>query len=69
MRMPGSTRQASGSTRSWAAHHCYVRVTATRLWPRGDLALLALGEVVILHGEADLAAIRNELARLNHVEG
>lgn len=34
----------------------YVRVTATRLWPRGDLALLALGEVVILHGEADLAA-------------
>jgi signal transduction histidine kinase len=34
----------------------YVRVTATRLWPRGDMALFALGEVVVLRGELDLAA-------------
>ncbi len=34
----------------------YVRVTATRLWPRGDRALLALGEVFILKGELNLAA-------------
>jgi len=34
----------------------FVRLTATRLWPRGDRALLALGEIMILRGEADLAA-------------
>lgn len=34
----------------------YVRVTATRLWPRGDLALLALGEIVVLRGELNIAA-------------
>jgi signal transduction histidine kinase len=36
----------------------FVRVTATRLWQRGDRALLALGEVIILHGNLDLAAMR-----------
>ena len=36
----------------------YVRVTATRLWQRGDRALLALGEVMILRGEINLAALR-----------
>jgi len=34
----------------------FVRVTATRLWPRGDRALLALGEVFVLRGERNLAA-------------
>jgi len=34
----------------------FVRITATRLWPRGDLALFALGEVFVLHGGLDIAA-------------
>jgi signal transduction histidine kinase len=34
----------------------YVRFTATRLWPHGDQALFALGEVIILRGALNLAA-------------
>jgi signal transduction histidine kinase len=34
----------------------YVRLTATRLWPRGDTALLALGEFFVLRGELHIAA-------------
>ncbi len=34
----------------------YVRVTATRLWSRGDRTLLALGEVFILNGAMNVAA-------------
>ena len=34
----------------------FVRLTATRLWPRGDQVLLALGEVVVLRGEVNVAA-------------
>lgn len=34
----------------------FVRVTATRLWRRGDRAIMALGEVFVLHGERNLAA-------------
>jgi signal transduction histidine kinase len=36
----------------------FIRVTATRLWQRGDRALLALGEVIVLRGEINLAAMR-----------
>ena len=34
----------------------FVRITATRLWPRGDHSLLALGEVLVLNGELNIAA-------------
>lgn len=34
----------------------FVRITATRLWQRGDRAIMALGEVFVLHGERNLAA-------------
>jgi len=34
----------------------YVRVTATRLWSRGDRALLALGEVFVLNRGLSIAA-------------
>lgn len=34
----------------------FIRITATRLWPRDDLALFALGEVFVLRGELDVAA-------------
>ena len=34
----------------------FIRVTANRLWPRGDLALFALGEVFVLHGGMDIVA-------------
>ncbi len=33
----------------------FVRLTATRLWFRGDQALLALGEMFVLRGERNLA--------------
>jgi signal transduction histidine kinase len=36
----------------------FIRITATRLWQRGDRALLALGEVMVLRGEINLAAMR-----------
>jgi len=36
----------------------FIRITATRLWQRGDRALLALGEVEVLRGEINLAALR-----------
>jgi signal transduction histidine kinase len=39
-----------------AAKGRFVRLTATRLWPRDDRALLALGEILVLHGELNLAA-------------
>jgi signal transduction histidine kinase len=34
----------------------FVRITATRLWQRGDRAIMALGEVFVLHGERNLSA-------------
>ena len=34
----------------------FVRITATRLWPRDELALFALGEVFVLHDGRDVAA-------------
>ncbi|HSI12494.1 MAG TPA: discoidin domain-containing protein [Chthoniobacter sp.] len=33
-----------------------IRITATRLWPRDDLALFALGEVFVLRGGLNVAA-------------
>jgi signal transduction histidine kinase len=36
----------------------FIRITATRLWQRGDRALLALGEVMVMRGEINLAALR-----------
>ena len=36
----------------------YVRVTATKLWQRGDRALLALGELMVMSGDRNLAAGR-----------
>ncbi len=33
----------------------FIRVTATRLWPRGDFALVALGEIFVLRDGLDLA--------------
>lgn len=35
----------------------YVRMTATRLWPRDDRALFALGEMIVLRGSLNLAAL------------
>lgn len=34
----------------------FVRITATRLWPRDELALVALGEVLVLRGGLNIAA-------------
>ncbi len=34
----------------------FVRITATRLWPRDDLALFAIGEVFVLRTGLDIAA-------------
>ena len=36
----------------------YVRVTATRLWQQGEPALFALGELLVMAGERNLAAGR-----------
>lgn len=36
----------------------YVRVTATKLWQRGDSALLALGELMVMSGDRNLAVGR-----------
>lgn len=34
----------------------FIRITATRLWPRGDVALFALGEVFVWRNGTDVAA-------------
>lgn len=36
----------------------YVRMTATKLWQRGDLAVLALGELIVMSGDRNLAVGR-----------
>ena len=36
----------------------YVRVTATKLWQRGEMAVLALGELMVMSGDRNLAAGR-----------
>lgn len=34
----------------------FIRITATRLWPRGDTALVALGEIFVLRGGMNVGA-------------